>query len=114
MTDDSQASVGLRRPITWWFNLGLLTFLIGTVGVESILFEPEDAPRVPLDGMFESAPVLTIVGVLLFMVAVVVIAVAITLAFWNRFLSDMFAVRRINVVEAVAINLVIAIFFAPT
>lgn len=113
MTDDSQANIRPRRPITWLFNLGLLTFLVCVLGVETMLLEPEEVPSVPLDRLFETAPVLTIVGVVLFVIAVVVLAVAITMAFWNRLLTDVFKVRAINVAEAVAINLVIAIFFAP-
>ncbi|MGB7157740.1 MAG: hypothetical protein WBD40_06720 [Tepidisphaeraceae bacterium] len=114
MTDDSQADKRPRRPITWPFNLGLFTFLVCVVGAETMLLEPEEVARIPLDGLFETAPGLTIVGAILSVVAVVIVAVTITLAFWNRFVTDVFRVRRINVTEAVAINLVIAIFFAPT
>ncbi|HEV7298759.1 MAG TPA: hypothetical protein VGN72_05285 [Tepidisphaeraceae bacterium] len=113
MPDDSRPEPRPpRRPITWLFNLGLLTYLICVLGFEMLL-EPEEMPSVPLDRFFESAPVLTVVGVSLFVIAAFTFAVVITLAFWNRFLTDVFKVRSINAAEAVALNLVIAIFFAP-
>lgn len=118
MSDSSvgngEAPVRPRRPITWLFNIGLFVFLVCVIGVEVELLEPAETARVPLDEYFEAAPVRTLTGFIAITILIVSIGLAITLAFWNRFLTDVFSIRPITLVEAVAINLIIAIFLTST
>ncbi len=114
-SDAGDGRAGDRPParITWLFNLGLFALLVVTLGFDEMLLEPEDTRRVPLDDLFDAAPIRTIAGVAGLGVVLLAASIVFLRAFWRRFMTDVFKVRPITAAEAVAIVLILTLFVGP-
>jgi hypothetical protein len=95
----------MRPKITAYFNLIFLLYLFFLM-VVNYLFSPESLP-VPWDRLFERSPVIAIVGAISILIIIIGSGSYIIRAIWNRFLSDIFGVRLINIHEAMMIFLLI-------
>jgi hypothetical protein len=92
-----------RNRITRGFNIAV--FVIYAV-IGTVTYCLTSGKNVPVEGL-----VLTSGADSLRYLAIVLVAALIIRAFWNRLVSDLFAVRTINYTEAIAVVLVKSLLF---
>jgi hypothetical protein len=94
-----------NNRITIYFNLVLFIYFIIVTLADSFLLTPE-MPKTPLDMIFETSPVLGIVLTLSILTVIIIGGSQLLKVFWNRFIIDVFNVRRITFQESLAVLLV--------
>jgi hypothetical protein len=94
-----------RNPITRGFNLAVFAFY-AAIGTFTFWVTSGKVPNVSIEGLVLTSGVDS-----LRYLAIVLIAALIIRAFWNRLVSDLFAVRSINYTEAIAVVLVKSLLF---
>ncbi len=92
--------------ITLGFNVILFCYLIVATTV-TMLFEPRPAD-VPFDRFAEQYPLFALIAIVGLAVVGIWATIYIVRAFWNRFVCDMFGVRKLAAQEALAIVLLTA------
>ncbi len=90
-----------RTRITIRFNLLLLIYVSVCVLI-SELFEPQTQERLPWDAIFDSAPAISIILAISFVLFALLLGAKLTQEFWNRLISDVFNLRDINYQDALA------------
>ncbi|MDX9715709.1 MAG: hypothetical protein RBT37_09855 [Dissulfurispiraceae bacterium] len=97
-----------RKVINKIFNIALfLYFLLNScIGY---LFDPMGNKLVPWDKVYAWSPTFGILGALVLLIISAMLGAVIANIFWNRFISDVFNIRRITFDESLALVLIIAI-----
>ncbi len=97
-----------RIKINLTFNIILAVYLLLSLVIE-YLSSPETFAKTPWDILFAKSPVLASISLLFTGIILFVIGIYIVLTFWNRFVTDVFKTRCINVHEAIAILLLLSL-----
>lgn len=98
----------IKSKITFSFNIILFLYICFS-GIMNYFFVPEE-PDVPWDKVFEWSPSIAIVSAIAIIIVILFFGAFLSKAVWNRFISDVFGLRNINVHEAVMIMLLITLF----
>ena len=98
-----------KPKITCSFNLILLTYLSIDFLV-FLLFEPITDEKVPWDAIYDDFPVLSIILAFIIGFSLLLWGAKLFESFWNKAISDIFGLRKINYQEGLALVLVIFIF----
>jgi len=100
-----------KKNITIGFNIALLIYFV-IITITDYLFEPEPTAKVPWESLFGTSQVLSI-GLAIILIGILIVTGAYLIKlFWNRFISDIAKLREISFQEAMALVLIIGIFFS--
>lgn len=100
-----------NTPINVTFNLALFGYLLLSYLTEGFFTpETETAERVPWDNIIDSNPLLGYFSAGLLVIILIVCGTYLIQNFWNRFLTDVFKIRKIQFQEALSIMLLIVLF----
>ena len=97
-----------RPSIAFGFNIVFFTYLCVDFLV-SLLFTPKSDEKVPWDAIYDAFPVLSVLLAVLIGLVLLLWGAKMVQLFWNRLISDIFQLREINLQEALALVLVLAI-----
>ena len=97
----------IKKKINLAFNLALFVFMLFTCTL-NVLFATE-AERVLWDDVFDYSPELAVFGASVLAFFAFWGGTHIVKVFWNRFLSDVFALREITFQESLSIVLILTI-----
>jgi hypothetical protein len=100
----------MSTRITKIFNAVLFLYLL-FVSLMGYLFDPESHKRVPWDDVYTWSPSFAIIAAFCMGLFLIFWGAAVVKIFWNRFIADVFKIRTINYDEALAISLMLTIFF---
>ena len=100
--------IATRKTITVGFNVVLIVYLT-YLSFVSYLFS-DDRIHVPMDDFFNASPGGAMCAAFLLLAAAVFAGAWLIKIFWNRLITDLFSVRRIEFQEALAMLLIMAIF----
>jgi amino acid transporter len=98
-----------RRAITIGFNVLLFLYYLYAASV-SVLFEPDMDARVLMDDLYDVAPLASLVVAVVLGVILVLAGALVIRAFWNRLVTCLFSIRKVNYQESLAIILMYYIF----
>ena len=98
-----------KQHITRSFNLLLFVYLL-MFGFARSLFEPINDNKTLFERLLNVSPLLASMIVIFALVIVVCIGGLINKELWNRLISDLFSLRKINYQEAASLSMVIIVY----
>ena len=97
-----------RQQVSPIYNFVLFSYLCIEYLI-TILFDPDFDAKVPWDAVYEAHPALSIFGALVIGVILLLWGANLFKQFWNRLISDVFSVRKLEFQESLAVVLILAI-----
>lgn len=96
-----------KYEISFGFNLILICFWCANM-ITLEAFRPETKEEVPWDTFFNAFPILSVAIAIILALVLVIWGSRLLQLFWNRFISNIFALREISFQEAFALTLVLS------